>query len=301
LAAGGFVEARHRSATRVAARLPFAGRFLLVLEEANADGTSGICENLEKAARETESRRRGVAWDVVWRTPENTPALARDLAAHRWCGAFLRFAHTTSPNWTPGEAALASVPGVPMGVETVYKGTAVSPLVRELHLSDHEPWGEVFAKCAAAGMRRALVLDTPAGRGARDREGEVRTAAAASGVSIPEFGYAVPLSTDTGESIRRLLAMQSRLVRPGDVDAILVRRDDLLHHLAPVLRANWGERAASAVRVVCWSVGTLLADEGLRVEWRGYDIVSTKLSFIDWAEDVRSGARHPAEPRVARA
>ncbi len=297
LAAGGFVESKRRSGTRVAARLPFDGRFLLVLESPNGDGSSGICENFVKAARETERRRRGLKWDVVWRTTENSVSIAVDLAMQRYAGAFMRFAHTETMGWQPGDAFLASVPGVPMAVDTIYRGTRVSPLVHELRVSRAETWAEVFADCAKRGLRRVMVVDAIDFRHP-DPEASVRAAAARAGVSIPQFGYSGPFATATEESVRRVFAMQTRLVGAGDVDAILVRRDDLLRHFAPALRAAWGEAAAAAIPVLCWSAGTLLPNEGLAVQWHGFNLIATMLSFVDWAEAVRSGARNPPPPRA---
>ena len=65
------------------------------------------------------------------------------------------------------------------------------------------------------------------------------------------------------------------------------------------MRERWGEKAAARVPVVCWSVGDMLPTEGLHIEWRGPDLPATLLSFIDWCEAVRSGAKNPPDPIVA--
>ncbi len=44
----------------------------------------------------------------------------------------------------------------------------------------------------------------------------------------------------------------------------------------------------------------MLPAEGLAVEWRGSDLPATLLSFIDWCEAVRAGAKNPPDPAVAR-
>ena len=295
LAAQGFVRAADRRGTFVADRLPFAGRFLLVLE-----GKSGMRDNLERAARRTEALRPGVRWDVVWRSPKTVPEILRGLRAHRWCGAFLRTAHTDTPKWSPGHAQIASVPNVPIAVDSIYRGTKVSPLVRTLNVSRSETWGEAFAAFRRAGRRRFLVVEPGPGTGGPDREADVRAAAAEADVAIPKFGYLAPVGENGEKNLRRIFGMALALTAPDAVDAILVRRDDFLKPLSAALRERWGAEAASRVPVVCWSVGDMLPAEGLAVEWRGPDLPATLLSFIGWCEAVRAGAKNPPDPAVVR-
>lgn len=296
LAAQGFVRTVPRGATFLARTMPFAGRFLLVLEAKN-----GICFNLEKAAHETERIRPGISWKTVWRS-HATPAaeigaLARDIAMQRYCGVFMRFAHSSTPTWAPGPAQLASIPDVPMAVDKIYRGTLVSPMVRELGLSHDETLDESFAAMARVGRRRILVVSFGLG----DKEEDAtRKAAARNGVEIPDGGYISFVTEETDPNVRRTLGLLLRVFRPGDTDAILVRRDDHLKPLAAALRDQWGETAARRIPVVVWSAGRLLPDEGLDVEWRGYDLVATLLSFIDWCEAIRAGEKYPPDPVAAR-
>ena len=305
LRAQGFVDVRGRSGTWLSPKPPFAGRFLLILSNPNADGSSGICENLERSARETERLRPGVAWTVAWRAPCEEPdnpnfALARAIAEQRFCGVFLRIAHSPTPNWAPGKAFFASIPRVPMAAASIFRGTSVSPLVRELNVSRSENLRETFALCRSRGWRRILLLNSASDAPGRpDPELTARTAASAAGVEIPPMGYLSPNTLDTAGNIRRALALFAAQMRGAGADAILLRRDDLLKPLAAALRAQWGEEAATRIPIVCWSTGTFLSDEGLRVEWRGPDLVSTLSSFMDWCEAVRSGDHRPPEPSVA--
>lgn len=294
LSAQGFVRVTDRRGTFVADRLPFEGRFLLVLE-----GKCGMCANLEMAARRTEELRPGVHWDVFWRSPETVPEILHGLRAQRWCGAFLRTAHTDTPKWSPGHALIASVPNVPIAVDSIYRGTKVSPLVRALNVSRSETLGEAFEAFRRAGRRRFIVVDAGLWPDGRDREAEVRAAAEKAGVSIPEFGYLAPVGGNGEKNLRRIFGMALALAGPDSADAILVRRDDFLGPLSAAMRERWGEKAAARVPVVCWSVGDMLPTEGLHIEWRGPDLPATLLSFIDWCEAVRSGAKNPPDPIVA--
>ena len=295
----GFVEASERGRTTLAARLPFDNRFLMILEERNEDGTSGLCDNLERAAALAAAARPGAVWKTVYRESVEPREIARSLAEQRWCGAFLRFAHASGPMWTaPGPAEIASVPRVPMAVGLLFRNVEVSPLVRVMPFDRMESTDDVMALCRRRGWRRVMLADMY--RKDRDHEADARAAAAAAGVAIPQSGYVSPSPRDRAADLPRLFGFQTRLVSPRDVDAILVRRDDLLKPLADALRANWGSAAAAHVPVVCWSVGSFLPTEGLAVEWRGPDLVATLLSFMDWCADIRAGVPNPREPRVVQ-
>ena len=297
LVSQGFVRTVPRGGSFVPESLPFDGRFLLVLEEPLPDGTSGCCTNLEEAARRTEALRPGIRWDVVWRAPGTLPVIQRDLVAQRYCGVFLRFVHSST--WVPGKAEIASIPNVPMASDTIYPGTAVSPLVRMVNASKNESFPDLFAALRRAGRRRIALADIGDYRRIdREDEDEVRRLAAEAGVKIVEDGYIVPHPSDVTENILRIMKLLMATVRPGDIDAIVVRRDDLLKPLAAALREKWGWEAAARIPVVTASVGRLLPTEGLNVEWRAPDLVATFLSFIDWCQAIRSGDRDAPAPEV---
>ena len=326
LAAEGFVEARPRGETRIASRLPFEGRFLMVQEGLLPDNSSGICENMVRAARRTEALRPGATWEIIrrerfapaeWRRP-----VERGIASQRWCGVFMRFAHTSTPGWKPGLSDFAGIPNVPVAVDRIFPGTKVANLVRELSLSSFEPLPSIFARCRREGLRRVIVADTFPDL-ERDREAEVRVAARRAGVAIPPFGYSAPSPADNFANIRRTFGMQLALAAGSPPDAILVLRDDLLKPLAaafadfaaqPRTRRHPGGAGCQPVaggasspsepphtglpRILCWSSGNLLDPCGLDVEWHGFDLVATLLSFMDWATAVRAGAASPLEPRA---
>lgn len=298
LAARGFVHTIPRGGSFVPESLPFDGRFLLVLEAALPDGTSGLCSNLEAAARRTEALRPGVRWDVVWRTPESVPCIRLGLAAQRYCGAFLRFAHSSSAKWTQGEAEIASVPNVPMAADAIVSKTGVSPLVCRLNITKGEPLSDLFDALRRAGRRRIVLADSPDWRKI-DHEDEVRRLAAEAGVEIVKDGYIVPHPNDFPANILRILKLLFASVRPDDIDAIVVLRDDLLKPLSAALREKWGGKATVGIPVVTRSVGRLLPTEGLNVEWRAPDLVSTLFRFIDWCNAVRAGDRDAPAPEVA--
>ena len=284
----GFTVARTRTGTRLAARLPFEGHFLLIQEGGSLDGRlNGINVNMAGAVRRAEALRPGTKWDILQRSPETVDRLRRDIAMHRWRGVFMRTAHTDTDKWRPGEATIASVPDVPMIVATIFEGTAVSPLVRALHFDDLEPWGDVFARCRRDGWRRVAIADTCLGMresGYEGIEAKIRAEAARFGVEIPDGAYLSPTSGEHPSGVRRCFELMFRLIRPGDIDAILVRRDDLLKPVAAALRARWGEEAALRLPFAVWSTGDFLPDEGMHVRWHGPDLVSIVLDFMDRCE-----------------
>ena len=307
LASDGFVETRGAAArgTVVARKLPYAGRYLLLVKAHDEDGGYNFFSSaLKMAARELE-RRRGIKFDVVGVADasgdgEDSAEYGRvveRVRRHLYSGVVAQHV-----NRDHGQDTVLNLDYVPM---TYFGNTSEFAQGGWVKRLSYRPESFVslfsvhFGECLDAGARRAAVFAAdPAREFAARGEALVRSAAAEHGVDLDENGlHFVPMAHwRRGRSqFERLVRLFLAYAEGRGIDAVILGDDNFLAPFEKACAEMYGGRPP--FRVLCHCNSPCMPKTSLDVSFHGLDCTATLSTFVDYAEALLSGAANPPEPR----
>ena len=301
LVKSGFVNAVRGHGTRVAARLPFAGRYLLVVKSDSDDAGSRYFAQSLKTAAKCVSARRGVVFDAsdVSDAPpgsrEYEEIVAR-IRAHSYAGVFAQ--GVTKGHGFDTVTNIDDVPVVFVGKRSdramgsaacAVKGWATDDIYR-LH----------FADLQEKGCRRiAVFAPIPVGDIAVRRE-KVSRLAGSYGLQVVRGGYQTfSMRVWNDYAFRRFLEMFFASDAGRAADGVVLADDNFLVPFADVCRAEFGSAGDSRYVVTSHCNRPVPPETDFPANFHGIDWSMTLEAFVDYADDVRSFVHMPRTPAVA--
>lgn len=299
----GFVRSRGGGRTIAASPPPFSGRYLFVGRPRVGESAGYMSAAL--AATQILERSRGARFDfiggveVLESPSKERLRLLAEIRRQRWGGVFFR-------TWTDQMAAAGNVriDGVPICIPGNYATSAkgvTGSRVRRIPLAKIDFRDALFADCAAAGCRRVAVFEHCDMRRAFGRA-DAERAAAERGLELGPWHYHEFFKVGVLDRERDVFrAAMSAVFAPGrewEPDAVVLMDDHWLAPLEDVLLAR-GAEAARRVRVFCLGNRPAQQEPRLDVHFRGYDLLATLSSFVDWCEAIHAGEKDPPPPALA--
>lgn len=303
----GFVHAAPRRGTRLAERLPFSGRHLLVL----ASGEEGLDLALREAARRT-----GAARDISWTIREAFgfggeeerrvffDRIRSELLAQRWAGAFFRVLDGGDDCFI-GNPPPLTVDSVPLTGVILPGRWNPGSLVRQINPGEaspnRKPWDRVLREIAERGFRELGVLAH--GPLSREDEDSIRVAAARAGLHIAPCAVQAARIREKGTLWRaaETVAYATGLARHGAADvgktprtAFFCEIDGFARVLVDSLVAHLGMDATGRHALFALGNKPCLPDLPMPVHWHGIDLEKTLHGFLDWCDAIHAG--EPSAP-----
>ena len=308
----GFVRSAPRRGTRLADRLPFSGRHLLVL----ASGEEWLDLALREAARRTGAAR-GVSWTVREAFGFGGEEARRaffdrirgELLGQRWAGAFFRVLDGGDDCFI-GNPPPSTVDSVPMAGVILPGRWKTGSLVRQINPGEvspnRKPWDRVLREIAERGFRELGVLAH--GPLSREDEDSIRAAAARAGLHIAPCAVQAARIREKGTLWRaaETVVHATGLARHGNAavgkaprTAFFCEIDGFARVLVDSLVAHLGMDATGCHAIFALGNKPSLPDLPMRVHWHGIDLEKTLQSFLDWCDAIHAGEPSPPPPCYA--
>lgn len=299
----GFVETVPGHGSRVAASLPFSGRYLLLTRSDVHDaGTNYFAPALRAAAKALE-RPRGVAFDM--RDVEDFASgrdayerMMEDVRRHRYSGVVAQ-----SANVVRDLDCVTNIDDVPMAYFGFPSFTTQGSLVRSFFATGRDAYEDVFARhcdeCAAAGVSSVAVF--AAHRiAARHHDRRCADMLRARGVRLATDGFhEVYYSGRTfSEQFKRLVALFLKSSGCLPDTAVILEDENFLEPFIEVSVSLFGMKATRQRLVCCHANRPNEPKCEVPVRFHGLDCTATLATAVDYAEAVMSDARRPPLPSV---
>ena len=288
--------------TRVADRLPFADRYLLLLmSRADNVGSQLFPKALRKAAAAVEHRRQVKidVRDLMDAQGDSVPyaEMMNDVRRLRYAGVIAQGV-TESGH---GLDTVTNVDGVPMA----YFGNP-SALTQGSHTVSlpiyTDGWRKALFQCMfddlrAAGASKVSVFQ-PDDRGCDSRSRFVELAAA-SGLTLVEDGFqCIEVNRWSPRQVDRLFCLFLRSDAGRLADGILLGDDNFLPLFADACRKVLGRSGAGRYRIVSHCNFPHPPQVDFPCRFRGPDLEGTIQAFLDYADDCHAGKRRPRPPEL---
>ena len=300
----GLVETVRGHATRVARRMPFEGRYLLLTKAMAEDAGSRLFARALAAAAGELERTRGIAIDVkpLSNVEEMTPEYMRVLDSVRrqqYAGVVMQ-----SLNDLQIIESVANIDDVPItyfgraGLST--QGNCAKRLYAGASENGIISYADEFAlHCGdiAAAKAEAVAVFAPLMAHAPWLESRHREIAAGHGLKIAKNGYhEVNMYNWHPREFRRLAATVLSLPWIDARTAFAVEDDNLLSILEEELVRRFGKGIAKKMCVCCHANSPILPKSALDVKFHGMDCAATLASALNYADACRSNERNPPPP-----
>lgn len=294
----GFVEAVRGRGTRVVPRLPFDGRYLLVVRSSPEDvGTRFFAHALKTAAGEV-ARRRNVSFDVtdVADAPAGSTAYEEILFRvrnHVYAGVF-----TQTVTKDHGFDTITNINDVPIVFPNARSDRAMGSAAASIRgWATEEIYRLHFAECRAMGCRRiAVISPIPVGDVALRRE-RIASIAANEGLEIVRGGYQVfSMRVWNDYQYRCFLELFFMSDAGREAEAVVLADDNFLVPFVETCRTLFGRDAAKRYRLFSHGNRPNLPQTDFPVVFHGFDWIATLDTFVDYSEDVRAHVPEPRRP-----
>lgn len=302
----GFVRSIRGKGTFVEDRMPFDGRYLLVLgSEKGQQDDNLFTRALTECAAEV-ARRRGVRIDCRyalerWQDPRIWAKIVADVSAQRYAGVFIQ---------RPGGGeemdrliALSRVPIVGFGISDwkIKPGTMFASVRQDRKNGVWTAVYDHFRTCADAGCEKVVVLG---GRGGPfdDERALIRIAKAYGLELCPEFIHMFDINTLKGAGIERLFELLCVAVEPDGRVGVVIGDDNLLSPFVAVILRRYGRSAVRRFFITSHANFNCMPDVPFPVVFIGLDVGFLLEDFIRYSNEKRKGLRRvrPPSVRVAR-
>ena len=298
----GLVRAVSGHGTYVAEKLPFVGRFLLLLNSRRKDaGVNIFAPALQSAACQIASAR-GVHFDIraLADAEEDSQEYAETLSEIRR----QRFSGVVVQGVAKGSHGLqtfTNVDNVPivyfdMKSELSQGNLAVSlPIYGREY--DESLFERHFTGLVSRGCRRVAVF-RPNFKSCCSQETLVAISKRL-GIEIVKNGYHTfdMLEWNPSQFGRWIdLFLNSDAGRAAD--SVILGDDNMLSVFTERVTAHFGSRGATRYRVSCHCNFPCPPKATIPVDFHGPDLIGALSTFIDYAEACRAGERHPEHPRL---
>ena len=302
----GLVETVRGHATRVARRMPFEGRYLLLTKAMAEDAGSRLFARALSAAAAELARTRRIAFDVkpLTNVEEMTPEYMRVLDSVRrqqYAGVVMQ-----SLNDLQSIESVANIDDVPIayfgrrGLTT--QGNCAKCLNPGAPENGIITYADVFSlHCGdiAAAKAESVAVFAPLMFHAPMLENQHLEAAAEHGLRIAKNGYhEVDMYHWHPRQFRRLAATLLSLPGIGPRTAFVLEDDNMLSIFEEAVVERFGKGIAKKMCVCCHANSPILPKSSLNVKFHGMDCTATLASAIDYADACRRNERNPAPPRV---
>ena len=297
----GFVETVPGHGSRVAASLPFSGRYLLLTRSDVRDaGTNYFAPALRGAAKALESRR-GVVFDVrdVDDFASGRDAYERmmeDVRRHRYAGVVAQAANAVCDL-----DCVTNIDDVPMAYFGHPDYTTQGSLVKSFFAGGRDVYEDVFARhceeCAAAEAASAAVF--AAHRiAARHHDRRCADMLRARGMRLAADGFhEVYYSGRTfSKQFKRLVALFLKSSGCLPDTAVILEDENFLEPFIEVSASLFGLRATRRRLVCCHANRPNEPKCEVPVRFHGLDCTATLATAVDYAEAVMAGVRRPPLP-----
>lgn len=289
----GFVVSASRRGTCVAERLPFAGRYLLLVKDGDGDGGANFFTPSLRAAAKALAEERGIRFEVMNLTDARPGEAAygkmiEEVRRQHYAGVVVQHLH--KGHGLDTVTNLDDVPMVFFGLPSEYSqgnrvrsfddGCQIHPRVFRLQCED----------CASQGLRRIAAF-IPHINPLYARPDEFSRLAAEAGLGIVANGLqTVDISHWNPDQFRRLAALFAASDAGREAKAVVLMDENML--------APFAEVCGSRYRIFCHCNAPILPKSRLPVRFHGVDCTATLASALDYMDAVRTGSRTPSSPRI---
>lgn len=300
LVKSGFVNAVRGHGTRVADRMPFANRYLLLVKSVPDDAGSRIFAAALKVAAKKASARRGVVFEVadIADAPSGSHEYDEFLVRirrHDFAGVFCQ-------NVTKGHGfeTVTNIDYVPIVFVGVRSDKTMGRFAQGIGgWASSDVYRRLFADCRDAGRRRIAVFSPiPVGDVAVRRE-RVAALAAEAGLEIVPGGYQMfSMRVWNDYQYRSFLELFFASDAGRAAEAVVLADDNFLVPFVDVCRERFGREAKSRFFIASHCNRPMIPKTDFPVCFRGIDWTATLEAFIDYSSDVRAHVRSVREPKA---